>query len=381
MIDICIIGGGAAGLTAAISAKEADSTLRIVIIEKKEEVGKKLLATGNGKCNMTNLACPGQKETLEFFGSLGVLTRHDSQGRVYPYTEEARAVRDALLQRAEDLGVEVFTSAEVLGVKKNQEHFLIELGKEKLEAEKLLIATGGKSAPQCGSTGDGYRFAKSLGHKVNRLVPVLTAIDVKEDTKDLAGIRAKAKVSLTFNNEEIFSEEGEVQFTATGVSGICIFNMSRFLLIPEGKTIKNGFDDYRIHIDFFPEVDVNILRILLAERRLTAFKGNRLLDYMVKKPLAERILKVAESEREVATMLKDFQLSPSGAKGWNFAQVTKGGVALDEVVPETMESRLIDNLFFAGEVLDYDGPCGGFNLQYAWETGIKAGRGMAREHR
>ncbi|MDD7718455.1 MAG: aminoacetone oxidase family FAD-binding enzyme [Eubacteriaceae bacterium] len=377
MIDICIIGGGAAGLTAAISAKEANSSLKVAIIEKKNQVGKKILVSGNGKCNMTNLACPGCGDTLDFFRRIGVITRKDSEGRVYPYTEEARAVRDALVGRARSLGVEIITSAEVLGINK-QKNFHLDLGNKIIECGKVLISTGGKSSPQCGSTGDGYKFAKAFGHRVSKLIPVLTAIDVEEDMEKLAGIRAKAGVSLTYKGEEVFSERGEVQFTPAGVSGICIFNMSRFLMLPEGKTLKNGFDNYKIHIDFFP--DNENLESLLQERIEHGFSGEKLLDYMIRKPIAERIIKLSGGDiRSASALLKDFTLSPSGAKGWNFAQVTKGGVILDEVDSKTMESKLIKNLYFAGEVLDYDGPCGGFNLQYAWETGAKAGRGMARE--
>ncbi|MGN0733296.1 MAG: NAD(P)/FAD-dependent oxidoreductase [Emergencia sp.] len=377
MNDICIIGGGAAGLSAAISAKEANSSLKVAVIEKKNQVGKKILVSGNGKCNLTNTACPGYKETLEFFRKAGIITRCDSEGRVYPYTEESRAVRDALLARARSLGVEFITSAQVLGISR-QKNFSLDMGNRFVECRKLLIATGGKSSPQCGSTGDGYRFARAFGHHVSRLVPVLTAIDVKEDMEKLAGVRAKAKVSLTFKGETVFSERGEVQFTAAGVSGICVFNMSRFMMLPEGKTLDGGFDDYRIHVDFFPDTDD--MTELLRERKKAGFTGEKLLDYLVRKPVADRILEMtAGDERAAAGALKDFVLSPSGAKGWNFAQVTKGGVSPDEVNPETMESKLVKGLYFAGEVLDYDGPCGGFNLQNAWETGIKAGKGMAHE--
>lgn len=380
MFDICIIGGGAAGLTAAISAKEANSSLNIAVIEKKNQVGKKILVSGNGRCNMTNLACPGCEETLEFFRRLGVMTRSDSEGRVYPYTEEARAVRDALLGRARSLGVEFMTSAEVLGISR-QKHFLLDLGNKNVECRKVLISTGGKSAPQCGSTGDGYKFARSFGHKVSRLIPVLTAVEVKDDVEKLAGIRAKVSITLTYKGEKLFSERGEVQFTPTGVSGICVFNMSRFMMVPEGKTIKDGFADYRIHIDFFPDVEnEDKMRSILTERAGNGFSGEKLMEYMVRKPVADKIFESSGDDIDaIARTLRDFTLSPSGAKGWNFAQVTKGGIVIDEVDSDTMESRLIKDLYFAGEVLDYDGPCGGFNLQYAWETGRKAGRGMARE--
>lgn len=378
MIDICIIGGGAAGLTAAITAKEANPDLKVIIVEKKNQVGKKILITGNGKCNITNVACKGYEETVRFFSGLGILTRVDKSGRVYPYTEEARAVRDALLTKARELGVEICLSSEAVSVSR-QKNFLVDIGNRVLESRKVLIATGGKSAPQCGSTGDGYRFARAFGHKVNKLIPVLTAIEVKEDVKSLAGIRVKAAVALMYKDKEIFREEGEIQFTATGISGICVFNMSRFMLLPEGQKPDGGFDDYSIIIDFFPGEER--LEEILRDRIRSGFDGDRMLQFMVKKPFEEMIFRMCPEKdvAQVAHILRNFPLSPMGARGWNFAQVTKGGVALDQINPETMESIYIKDLYFAGEVLDYDGPCGGYNLQNAWETGAMAGRGMADE--
>ena len=378
MIDICIVGGGAAGMTAAIYAKETNPAAHVCIIEKKNQLGKKILASGNGKCNLSNLACEKVTETLDFFRRLGVITRADSEGRLYPYTEEARAVQEALKHRMKQLGVEIRTSAEVLEIEK-KEHFILHLKTGPVEAKKVLIACGGKAGPAFGTTGDGYRWAKAFGHTVEKPIPVLTAVDIKEDMTRLAGIRAKAAVTLAFQNEEIFREKGEIQFTKTGISGICVFNLSRFLLIPEGKSFLDGFDDYQIFIDFFPDMDKDQLTELLSQRQKLGFDGEAMLEYLVRGPIAEQIFQWAKGDAETsAAMLKAFPLSPKGAKGWDFAQATRGGVALDEVNPETMESKLVKGLYFAGEVLDFDGPCGGYNLQNAWETGTIAGKEMAR---
>lgn len=377
MIDICIVGGGAAGMTAAIHAKEKNPALHICIIEKKNQLGKKILASGNGKCNLSNLACEGVAETLEFFKDLGVLTRADGEGRLYPYTEEARAVQEALKHRIRQLGIEVRTSAEVLEIEK-QQHFALRLKNGVLRAKKVLIACGGKAGPQFGTTGDGYRWAKTFGHTVEKPIPVLTAVDIKEDMTPLAGIRAKAAVSLTFQEKEIFREKGEIQFTKSGLSGICVFNLSRYLLIPEGRGFHDGFDDYQIQIDFFPEMESRQLEDLLYLRQQMGFRGETMLEYLVRGPIAARIYQwVKDDVAAAAVMLKSFPLSPAGVKGWDFAQATKGGISLKEVDPDTMESSLVRDLYFAGEVLDYDGPCGGYNLQHAWETGRKAGKEMA----
>ncbi len=379
MTDICIIGGGAAGMTAAICAKEADPALDVLILEKKNRLGRKILATGNGKCNLSNRACPGCGETLDFFERLGLVTRTDPAGRVYPYTEEAGAVQGALTARLQQLSVRADTCAEVISVEKKDRGFRIHLANGEIEAEKLLIACGGKAGPSFGSTGDGFRFARSLGHRVKKLIPVLTAADVKENVEKLAGIRAKGAAALYFQDKEIFRETGEIQFTKTGISGICVFDLSRYLLIPEGKSLENGFDDYRIGLDFFPDMDEEELEQLLIRRQLAGLDGEKLLRYLVRGPVGAMILESSKGDvKTTAKLLKDFPLSPAAVRGWDFAQVTKGGVPLDEVDAETCQSRLIEGLYFAGEVLDYDGPCGGYNLQHAWETGMRAGREMAK---
>ena len=256
---------------------------------------------------------------------------------------------------------------------------MIHLQTGAIEAKKVLIACGGKAGPAFGTTGDGYRWAKAFGHKVEKPIPVLTAVDIKEDMERLAGIRAKAAVSLTYQNEEIFREKGEIQFTKTGISGICVFNLSRYLLIPEGRTFTDGFDDYEILIDFFPDMEQSDLEGLLYQRQALGFDGETMLEYLVRGPVATWIYTSSKGDAAVAArLLKAFPLRPKGAKGWDFAQATKGGVNLEEVDTETMESKLIKGLYFAGEVLDFDGPCGGYNLQHAWETGTKAGKEMAR---
>lgn len=365
-------------MTAAICAKESCPALKVCILEKKNQLGKKILATGNGKCNLSNRACPGVGKTLDFFRELGVLTRTDAQGRIYPYTEEARAVREALAQRAASLGVEAETSSEVISVEKKQDgNFSVRLGNKTLCARKVLIACGGKAGSAYGSTGDGFRFARNLGHTVQKPVPVLTAVEVKENLERLSGIRAKGSVRLDYKDETVFSEEGEIQFTKTGISGICVFNLSRFLLLPEGRKLEDGFDDYKVYIDFFPEWDD--LEAVLEERKSAGLSESRLLQFLVRRPVAEMIQETTAGDtKQTAKLLKAFPLSPKGVKGWDFAQATKGGVCLEEINQDTMESLLVPGLYFAGEVLDYDGPCGGYNLQHAWETGMTAGKEMAK---
>ena len=246
-----------------------------------------------------------------------------------------------------------------------------------VKAKKVLIACGGKAGSQFGTTGDGYRLAKAFGHHVEKPIPVLTAVDVKENMDKLAGIRVKGAVSLSYRDELIFEEKGEIQFTKTGISGICVFNLSRYLLIPEGRTFVDGFDDYEIFIDFFPEKQ-EVLS-LLEQREAMGFTEEKLLEYLVRSPIAARIYDLTKGDlAESAALLKAFPLTPKGVKGWDFAQATKGGVSFDDVNRETLESKLVAGLYFAGEVLDFDGPCGGYNLQNAWDNGALVGKEMAR---
>ena len=394
--DIVIVGAGASGLAAACAAADARAAvsgepLRILLLEKKEEAGKKILASGNGRCNLTNEACPGAQATRQFFAGLGVMTRTEEGGRVYPYSGTAAAVRDALLQRTLARGAKLRTNAVVQEITPEESGFLVVWeetggaadkaagGKKakvlrgprqrlrRIRAHQVLLAAGGKAGPAFGTAGAGPGLARALGLAVTRLAPALTAVETEEDVSAAAGARAKARVALTREGNLCGRWDGEVQFTKYGLSGICIFDLSRELVLPEGRTLQDGFRDYRIHVDFLPDLprgetpDLDVYR----------------LDSIVKPGIADLLLAAAGGDpARAAGLLRDYTLTPRGLKGWDMAQVTRGGVALSEVDPETMEARRVPGLFLAGEVLDYDGPCGGFNLQHAWETGIRAGRAM-----
>lgn len=385
MLDICIIGGGASGLAAAITAARENPDKSILIIEKKESVGKKLSATGNGKCNLTNVNCSNMNEILMFFETIGIFTRVDEEGRVYPYCSQAKDVVYALEKAALASGVNVKTGITVEKIENTDDGFVIKTNKEDFTAPKVLIASGGKSAPQFGTSGDGYTFAKQLGHTVNRLSPVLTGIEVKENLNSVKGVRVKALVKLLKDGALVEEEYGEVQFNEDGVSGICVMNLSRFIKLDDGETFAEGIGRYSIELDFVPEINEVGLQNML-ERKIAA--GIEITEDLLLSIIPDKLRKYIMSEYaglhdinlcKLAKVLKHWPLSVKGTKGWKVAQCTSGGVSLDEVDPLTMESTLIDGLYFAGEVTDYDGPCGGYNLQYAWETGLKAGRAMAND--
>ena len=437
--DILIAGGGASGLTAAISAARFAKSvsparsLRIGLLEKKEIPGKKLSATGNGRCNLSNAACSDRETVDRFFSSVGLVTRIDEAGRMYPYGEEAGEVSALLTETALSYDVKIMTNCQVTQIRPAGEArppvsgagesrpqtgaegeplpqsgqggktpaacvasggFIVEInrigsrdggegdlpgtkgrhpdqtaGSRHLRCRILLLSMGGKSYSVFGTSGDGYGLARRLGHSVTRLAPSLVPIQVSEDLKGLAGVRTKADVTLLHLGKPVARETGEVQFNKDCLSGICIMNLSRLLVLNPGKPFAEAFGEYGLQLDLLPEFSREEAAEILRQ------KGGS-LQTLVKKKLAAWI-EAAPDPAVMADRLKSLTFSVCGTKGWNDAQVTRGGVTLEEVDPDTMESKLVPGLYFAGEILNYDGPCGGFNLHFAWDSGIRAGKAMA----
>ena len=383
--DGIIIGAGAAGMAAAITAKQENPNFDLAILEKMDRPGLKVAAAGNGRCNITNKNCPDYISTLKFLQSVGIMTRDDGNGWIYPYNEEAKSVVSALTAKIKSQNTPIFCgtrvkSIEVLGNRQDSEWlhnrkndsgvFQIDTyDGTKYFARRVVLSTGGKSGPKLGTTGDGFVLARNLGHTVNTLVPSLTTVETYEDTAYIAGVRAKASVTLFFKGIPVAAEEGELQFTEDGVSGICIYNLTRYMTaLP--------LNSYSLEVDFCPAI-WNIGEVI-AEREALMGRDDLLLT-MLKKPLRKLIMdKTGGDLKEIIKMLKKFPLTVKNLGGWRKAQVTRGGVDLHEVCHDTTESTIVNNLFVIGEVLDYDGPCGGFNLNHAWQTGIKAGHAMAK---
>ena len=386
--DICIIGGGAAGLACAAEAAKLVPGISIFIVEKNDVLGRKILSTGNGRCNLSNVACPGHEKVLRFFDSIGVITRTDGEGRIYPYSEDAKDVADALTDAVIKSGADIMTGAVCTSCSYDEDEHLYETqisvkgddGKQQKEfsiiSKRVLLSAGGKAAPKLGTTGDGYRIARNFYHTVTKLAPALTAVETHEDLSSLAGVRAKVRITLISHGGSLFEEDGEIQFTDYGISGICVFNMSRFMEIPEGRTLINGFDDYAVEIDFLPET--RDAAALVKERIKNGAGTDDVLRSVVKQPVAEMILEKTGGEPEMTGwLLKHFMVHPSGVKGWDHAEITRGGIPLQEIKMDRMESKYYPGLFFAGEIIDFDGPCGGFNLENAWETGLRAAAAIA----
>lgn len=362
--DVCIIGGGAAGLAAAASLSK---TLNICLVEKNEILGRKISVTGGGRCNITNAACEHKNASLDFFTSLGIETYCDEEGRYFPYSNRASDVVLALT-RALGKNVNVKCGFKVISLKSG-EMFEISDGKDSITAKKVILAVGGKAAPHMGTTGDGYALVGKLGHSVSRLYPILAGIECEGlDFDRLSGIRSKARVSLLYKVRPVISggkevsETGEVQFTSYGISGVCVFNLTPHMKTEEGIDVKEALSNYTISMDLAPDFEIGEL-----VKRSSAFG-------IVTDSLAAEIDETGGPET-----MKDIRLSVTGIKGWRYAQCTAGGVSLEEIDCDTMESRLIPGLYVTGELLDIQGPCGGFNLQNAWETGLKAAAAINKE--
>ena len=381
--SIIIIGGGPSGMMAAISAARQGAA-EVRILEKNDFLGRKLLATGNGRCNLTNINCPEADKTRYFFSEIGLMTRVEEEGRVYPYSEQATAVQEILLNELHRLDVNILCGKDVQRIDKTDSAFQITTSDgENLSSDAIILTTGGKAGPQYGSTGDGYRFAKVFGHTIIRTMPSLVQfVSDRSFFRELKGVRAKGLVVLMREGESVDRESGEIQFTEEGLSGICILNLSKHYL--KGDMVK---------IDLFPEYS-DAMNDLLFDRTVLIGNGTviEFLTGMVHKKLIPVLIREAALDEcrtagslnqdeiiKLAQLLKGWQISITGTKGWKEAQVTAGGVDLAEINRETMESKMVPKLYFAGELLNVDEKCGGYNLQWAWSSGFTAGKAAVME--
>lgn len=408
---IAIIGGGASGMIAAIAAAEAGAE---VTIFEHLKPGKKILSTGNGKCNLTNLdlkisdyntgypprleSCLerfGLESTLAFFKSIGLMLR-DKNGYVYPYSEQATVVLQVLLNRISRLEIETITKhvchvGPVSNAKPGKKVWLETEDRNKRYFDAIIIACGSKAAPKTGSDGSGYTLAKELGHKLKPVLPSLVQLRCKDPfCKELAGIRTQVYIYIFDENKEIATEEGELQLTDYGISGIPVFQLSglvnRYLYEHKNVTLMAS-------IDFLPDMPFNELENFIKEHLKTApnMKVNELFCGTLNQKLCKVILKRAgvkedmkvnglssQKLEEILNLFKKFNFEIAGSNGYEQAQVCCGGVDLDEV-NDNLESIFVPNIFFAGEILDVDGRCGGYNLQWAWTSGYIAGLSAAEK--
>ena len=398
MTDVIVIGGGASGMMAALTA--AENGRSVVLLERQSRVGRKLLATGNGRCNLTNyhvspdhyhgedssfcahaLCAFDTGTTLQYFASLGLLTVSEDSGRVYPMSNMAGSVLDVLRYALERPGIRVCTGQAVTAVKRIAEGFTVRTETEVFAARKVILAAGGAAGSKVGGVMDGYRLAKMLGHHRTVLYPSL--VQLKTDPtypRALKGVKAECGIAILRGCERVAENRGEVLFTEYGVSGPAIFDISR--------TVSTGGEELVCALDFFPDWEPREVLDWLRLRRETmgAHEASTLLVGSCHTRLGQMLCKAAGFTNQPAASLTDgdlrriaaqataFALPITGTCGFDQAQVTAGGLQTGEFDPQTMQSRLVPGLYACGEVLDVDGDCGGYNLQWAWSSGHLAGQ-------
>lgn len=403
MKKILIVGGGASGLMAAINA--ANSNTKVTIFEKNDRVGKKLLATGNGKCNLSNLNFSfdfyhsdnkellplyfnqfGVNETVSVFKELGLMIK-EKNGYLYPFSEQASVVLDLLRYRADLLGIEIKTDISISKITKSDNIFKVIVDDNIYEFDSIILACGSKaglSKKDIDNTlVDGYTLAKQLGHTVTKLFPSLVQVRCKEDFfKSIAGVRSECSITLYDEKNAIARENGELQLTDYGISGICVFQMSGLIAREKAKG-----KSLHVVIDFMPEYDEEEFELFL-NARLMSYSGQSIEKFflgLINKKLCMLFIKNALLKPddivcdknlpkilEACLLLKQFVLEIDDVNPMFNAQVCCGGIRLSEV-NEHLESKICKNLYFCGEILDVDGKCGGYNLQWAWTSGVIAG--------
>lgn len=405
MKKVLVIGGGAAGMMAAVAA--AGNGAQVLLLEKNEKLGKKLFITGKGRCNITNAAdledlfsavvsnpkflyssfySFTNDQVISFFEELGVQTKVERGGRVFPVSDHSSDVIRALEREMDRLGVEIRLRTEVKELiieNSTVKGVLLSSGK-KMYVDAVIAATGGISYPSTGSTGDGYRFAGQCGHKVTELLPSLVPMEVKEwYARELMGLSLRnIEIRVTDGKKKLYQEFGEMLFTHYGVTGPVILSASSIV----GKKLKEK--ELTLHIDLKPalteeQLDKRVLREF-EENHNRQFKNavdslfpSKLRPIMVELsgiPEEKKVHEITKEERlHFVRLIKDFTMTLSGLRGYKEAIITKGGVSVKEIDPGTMESKLVKGLYFAGEVLDLDAVTGGYNLQIAWSTGYLAG--------
>jgi predicted Rossmann fold flavoprotein len=395
-------------MVAAIAAKRVNPLAEVSIIDRMKQLGKKLLATGNGRGNFTNIkATPSYYndsyfvekvfelvslfDTLHFFEELGIFAKNDSEGRMYPFSDQASAIHEVLMMEIGRLNINVKLETNVDAIEKKNNHFKITTQNGLIICDKIIITAGGMAYPNLGSNGSGYQLLKSLGHTITKIYPSLVGIKVKENMKQLGGIRIKGLVTLESNGQELGSEDGEIQMRDTGISGIVIMQMS---VIIARRKVLGLTEPYKVNIDLMPTLSVEDVSEILINRYIT-LKHRNLSNFFVgmfHNQLGKEMLYrvgVVDLNAQISTLNKEQLTALSQLiKQLTFefvdfysledAQVCSGGVVNDEFDPQTLQSNKISNLYAAGEVFNVDGETGGYNLQWAWASGMLAGKSAAK---
>ncbi len=401
---IGIIGGGASGMAAAIAASENPKNT-VLIFERQSRVGKKLLATGNGRCNLTNMHALEQgyhgeqaefskyalqemspEKTLSWFRNLGLYTVCEPSGRVYPYSDQANSVVDVLRFALQKPNITLYTGYDVQKIYRNENGFTVDNGELQMQCDRLIVACGGLAGTKLGGSMAGYKLLGKLGHKATRLRPALVQLKSQwNGISGLKGVRCNCSVQIRKEDAVFAQSTGEIQFTDYGLSGPVIFEVSR--------DVCYGAGDWCARLDFLPDVTEQELLEALLRRKKTELLVEELLTGILHNRLGRVLTKAAGLRNDIAirtlseqdlkavcNTVKCFEISLDEPMGMDSAQVTAGGVYTRDFDPKTMGSKLVPGLFACGEVLDVDGDCGGFNLQWAWSSGYLAGLSAGKEN-
>lgn len=379
---VVVVGGGASGLAAAIAA--AGKGASVTILEQNDRLGKKICATGNGKCNLTNTEMPPDafrgthpefarealkqfsvQDTIRFFSELGIYTVNRN-GYLYPHSGQAQSVVDVLSMEARNRGVKIKTREKATDIFR-ENVWRVRTEGWNYEADAVILANGSKASNIAGSDGSGYALAEMLGHHVINPLPALTALKCSgKSFASWAGVRTEGEVTLCINGIPLKSEKGELQLTEYGISGIPVFQLSRYAI----RALHENCE-VSLLVDFLPEFPVEWVPAFLESRRKNCpYKNEKELLVGL---FPDKLIKVLTARKNLVSAIKAFPLTVTDGMPFAQAQVCSGGVDTAEVEETTMESRLVPGIYFAGELLDIDGTCGGYNLQWAWSSGFCAG--------
>lgn len=401
MVDLVIVGGGASGLVAAIVA--AREGAKVTILERTDRVGKKILATGNGRCNITNIDCnirnyhgsnpkfalgaltgfdPGM--TIQFFEELGIAHKVESGGKVFPLSDQASSILDVLRMEIDKLPIDILLDKEVGEIRRNNRGFKVScLDSTSYYGDKIIVATGGKASPSLGSNGSGLSLLKKMGHKVISPFPSLAQIIL--DTKvvrRIQGVKFQGKVTVSDGSNKR-EELGEILFTKDGISGPPVLQVSRLVSKSKQRGSRSS-----VSLDLFPGYTLEELEVIIQMRRayqpkrslqdfLVGFINKRLIPELLRESGLNDMKRLSSSltikeVNKLAQTFKDWKFTSTGTRPWNSAQVMAGGISTKEVYQDTLQSKKIPGLYIVGELLDIDGDCGGFNLQWAWSSAYMA---------
>ena len=400
---VIIVGGGASGMIAAIAASRKGAN--VVILERNPRVGKKILVTGNGRCNFTNIYLDAKnyhgnnskfvysaiskfsvEDTINFFEKLGIAHVVEDGGKVFPMSFQASSILDVLRFELEDLGVKVVCDAFVREIKKKKDEFIITLEDGRnYRGDRVILSTGGKAMPSTGSDGNGYELSKQLGHSITAVFPGLVQIKLEENfLKQIDGVKIVGTARLLHKGKVLKEDKGDILFANYGISGPPILQLSRngMELLNKGEvpvlSVSIINDLSREEVSEYLKKRFSFMTNKTVETGMIGLVNKRLIPVLLKESgindMRKNVANLNSKEIEsLANILTDWRFKITGSKSWSSAQVTAGGVDTREIESNTLESKLVKGLFFAGELIDIDGDCGGFNLQWAWSSGYIAG--------